>query len=154
MIESAGEWHHLGLLGSSLAGQGKMLYSDPHSRVFQDAVPSSTLSDHPQEIAFLHACSVAQSCPILCDPMDYSLPGFSVHGVFQARILGWVATAACPRMCMHPKSKIKTIELVKCKIPTLLARMIYICLYNLLNINCAISMITQMSSVLSYLHSK
>ena len=34
MIESAGEWHHLGLLGSSLAGQGKMLYSDPHSRVF------------------------------------------------------------------------------------------------------------------------
>ena len=34
---------------------------------------------------------VAQSCPILCDPMDYSLPGFSVHGIFQARILEWVA---------------------------------------------------------------
>ena len=27
----------------------------------------------------------------LCDPMDYSLPGFSVHGIFQARILEWVA---------------------------------------------------------------
>ena len=30
------------------------------------------------------ACSVAiKSCLTLCDPMDYSLPGFSVHGVFQ-----------------------------------------------------------------------
>ena len=37
------------------------------------------------------ACSVAQSCPTLCDPMDYSLPSFSVHGIFQARILEWVA---------------------------------------------------------------
>ena len=34
---------------------------------------------------------VAQSCPTLCDPMDCSLPGFSVHGIFQARILKWVA---------------------------------------------------------------
>ena len=31
-----------------------------------------------------------QSHPILCDPMDYSLPGSSVHGIFQARILEWV----------------------------------------------------------------
>ena len=29
---------------------------------------------------------VAQSGPTLCDPMDYSLPGFSVHGIFQARV--------------------------------------------------------------------
>ena len=34
---------------------------------------------------------VAQSCPTLCDPMDCSLPGFSVHGIFQARILEWIA---------------------------------------------------------------
>ena len=33
----------------------------------------------------------AHSCLILCDPMDYSLPGSSVHGIFQARILEWVA---------------------------------------------------------------
>ena len=33
----------------------------------------------------------AQSCPTLRDPRDYSLPGFSVHGIFQARILEWVA---------------------------------------------------------------
>ena len=35
--------------------------------------------------------SVAQPCPTLCDPMDYSLPGSSFHGIFQARILDWVA---------------------------------------------------------------
>ena len=34
---------------------------------------------------------VSQSCPTLCDPMDCSLPGFSVRGIFQARILEWVA---------------------------------------------------------------
>ena len=33
----------------------------------------------------------AQSCPALCDPMDCSLTGSSVHGVFQAIILEWVA---------------------------------------------------------------
>ena len=34
---------------------------------------------------------VAQSCPTLCYPMDCSLPGSSVHGIFQARVLEWVA---------------------------------------------------------------
>ena len=33
----------------------------------------------------------AQSCGTLCDPMNYSPPGSSVHGIFQARILEWVA---------------------------------------------------------------
>ena len=36
---------------------------------------------------------VAQSCPTLCYPMDCSLPGSSVHGIFQARVLEWVAIA-------------------------------------------------------------
>ena len=34
---------------------------------------------------------VAQSCPTLCDPMDCSLPGSSLHGILQARVLEWVA---------------------------------------------------------------
>ena len=34
---------------------------------------------------------VAQSCPTLCNPVDYSLPGSSVHGILQARILEWAA---------------------------------------------------------------
>ena len=36
---------------------------------------------------------VAQSCPILSDPMDCSLPGSSTHGIFQARVLEWVAVS-------------------------------------------------------------
>ena len=36
---------------------------------------------------------VAQSCPTPSGPMDHSLPGFSVHGIFQARVLKWVAIA-------------------------------------------------------------
>ena len=36
---------------------------------------------------------VAQSCPTLSDPMDCSLPGFSAHGIFQARVLEWGAIA-------------------------------------------------------------
>ena len=34
--------------------------------------------------------SVTQSCPTLCDPVDCSPPGSSVHGILQARILEWV----------------------------------------------------------------
>ena len=36
---------------------------------------------------------VAQSCQTLLDPMDYSLPGSSTHGIFQARVLEWGAIA-------------------------------------------------------------
>ena len=34
---------------------------------------------------------VSQSCPILCNPMNCSLPGPSVHEILQARILEWIA---------------------------------------------------------------
>ena len=36
---------------------------------------------------------VAQSCPTLSDPMDFSPPGSSIHGIFQARALEWGAIA-------------------------------------------------------------
>ena len=45
----------------------------------------------PSHIPFICCCLVSQSCLTLCDPMDYSPPGFSVHGISQARILEWVA---------------------------------------------------------------
>ena len=37
------------------------------------------------------AAKSLQSCPTLCDLMDCSLPGFSIHGILQARTLEWVA---------------------------------------------------------------
>ena len=45
----------------------------------------------PELTQFECACSVAQLCPTVCHPMDCSLPESSVHGIFQARILEWVA---------------------------------------------------------------
>ena len=38
-------------------------------------------------IRHICSCLAAQSRPTLCDPMDCCLPGFSIHGIFQARIL-------------------------------------------------------------------
>ena len=43
------------------------------------------------EAAAATAAKSLQSCPTLCDPMDWSPPGFSVHGILQARTLEWVA---------------------------------------------------------------
>ena len=46
---------------------------------------------------------VAQSCPTPSDPMDCNLPGSCVHGIFQARVLEWVAIA------FSEKTSIETI---------------------------------------------
>ena len=50
---------------------------------------------------------VAQSCPTLSDPMDCSLPGSSVHEIFQARVLEWGAIAF---------SELSTLALQKCRV--------------------------------------
>ena len=39
----------------------------------------------------VHVCSILWSCPALCNLMDCSPPGFSIHGIYQTRILEWVA---------------------------------------------------------------
>ena len=44
-------------------------------------------------IAAAAAAKSLQSCPMLCDPIDGSPPGSSVHGIFQVRVLEWVAIA-------------------------------------------------------------
>ena len=54
-----------------------------HTRVCLRDV--STAAEH------LRVCSVTQSCLTSCSPMDHSLPGSSLHGILQARILEWVA---------------------------------------------------------------
>jgi len=50
---------------------------------------------------------VTQSCSILCDPMDCSLPGSSVHGILQARILEWASIPSpgyLPNPGIEPRS--------------------------------------------------
>ena len=49
------------------------------------------------------------SCPTLCDSVDHSLPGYSVHGILQARILEWVA---CPPPGSLPAPGIEPIFLM------------------------------------------
>ena len=51
----------------------------------------------PSSLKALHACLFAKSlqlCPTLCNPMDCSLPGSSVHGILQVRLLEWVAISS------------------------------------------------------------
>ena len=59
--------------------------------------PTSTGSSKKQESSRKTSAAAAakslQSCPTLSDPMDCSLPGFSVHGILQARVLEWGAIA-------------------------------------------------------------
>ena len=43
----------------------------------------------------------AQAYPTLCDPMDYSPSGSSVHGILQTRILEWVATPFSKYVCVY-----------------------------------------------------
>ena len=52
---------------------------------------------------------VAQLCPTLSDPMDCSLPGASVHGIFQASVLEWGAIAFCLRMTKTTYIFLKTV---------------------------------------------
>ena len=48
---------------------------------------------HVTYLLIISESEVAHSCPTLSNPMDCSLPGSSVHGIFQAGILEWVAIA-------------------------------------------------------------
>ena len=51
---------------------------------------------HPAYVIYMQSVVlVTQSCPTLCNPMDCSPPGSSVHGILQARILEWAAISFC-----------------------------------------------------------
>ena len=45
---------------------------------------------------------VSQSCPTLCNTMDCSLPGSSVHGIFQAIVLEWIAISFSKHIVKEP----------------------------------------------------
>ena len=81
--------------------QSCLLCATPQTAAHQ-APPSLGFSrqEHWSGLHFFLQCmkvksesEVAQSCPTLSDPMDCSLPGSSVHGIFQARVLEWGAIA-------------------------------------------------------------
>ena len=55
---------------------------------------------------------VAQSCPTLSDPIDYSPPGSSVHGIFQARVLEWGAIAFSASNATEVQSLLSSLKKV------------------------------------------
>ena len=61
---------------------------------------------------------ITQSCQTLSDPMDCSLPGSPIHGIFQARVLKWGATAFSKSITLGP---IKIAEQVSLKTPLILS---------------------------------
>ena len=54
---------------------------------------------------------VSQSCPTLCDPRDCSLPGSSVHGIFQAIVLEWIAISFS-RKSSRPRDRTQVSDIV------------------------------------------
>ena len=68
-----------------------------------DSLPLSHLGSPLYTITMYAAAKSLQSCPTLCDPMECSLPGFSVHGILQARTLRWVALSFSEHVCVHAK---------------------------------------------------
>ena len=66
--------------------------------------------DH-SECSIVCACLVTQSSPTLCNPMDCSPPGSSVHGIFRARILEWVAISYF-RGSSWPRDQISLLHLL------------------------------------------
>ena len=81
---------HCALCAGPLSPQDS-LHLDNRLVAYSSTYPEHYLVHSECWMYIVCACSVAQSCPTLCSPMDYSLSGFFVHGIFQARILEWVA---------------------------------------------------------------
>ena len=68
--------------------------SPPRDRTQVSALQTDALPSEPPGKPYMQLAAAAkslQSCPTLCNPMDCSLPGSSAHGIFQARVLEWVA---------------------------------------------------------------
>ena len=78
-----GAWWAI-VIGSQIAGCDSMSEHD-HKALLESHIPTP--------ITIESEVKVAQLCPALCDPMDCSLLGSSLHGILQTRILEWVAVS-------------------------------------------------------------
>ena len=71
---------------------------------------------------------VAQSCLTLSDPMDCSLPGSSIHGIFQARVLEWGAIAFSGAICIS--QRLISCQLLSLQIFSLILAVVFLfCLW-------------------------
>ena len=85
---------------SSSEGLNIVLFNDNTWRYIRNrdiSVIDETVFTQDWDTVNLSVYKTAQSCPTLCDPMDCSLPGSSVHGILQSRIPEWVAISSSRR---------------------------------------------------------
>ena len=82
-----GAWWMVKTCSMTSQGETEQNYSGEFSCEMEKQVDITDTNTHQ----FIQWSEVAQLCPTLWDPLDCSLPGSSVHGIFQARILEWVA---------------------------------------------------------------
>ena len=80
-------------LNAAAAAAAESLQSCPRPRPWDSPGKNTGVGCHflPQCMKVKSESEFAQLCPTLSDPMDHSLPGSSIHGIFQARTLEWVA---------------------------------------------------------------
>ena len=97
---------------------GPMLCSEPPCYA-ASGVSTQARSSPVSCVSRVSACMHAQSCVTLCDPVDYSPPGSSLHGILQARIPVWVAISPSKGSC-QPSFRSKQLwrEKLPCPPPT------------------------------------
>ena len=78
---------------------------------YLDSILKSRDITLPTKVCQVKWSEVAQSCLTLCDPIDCSLPGSSVHGIFQAIVLEWVAISFS-RGSSQPRAWIQVSRIV------------------------------------------
>ena len=83
-------WFIIGVSGLLLLSEG---WGDNKQYTHSKTKEQETSYLEPSIISWVDMCSVTQLYLTLCDPMDYSPPGSSAHGIFQVRILEWGASS-------------------------------------------------------------
>ena len=86
-------------------------YPGRHYQDYKDTITSLLHFCYEFIFPFVFRSVVAQSCPTLCDPTDCSLPGFSVHGIFQAIVLEWIAISFS-RGSFQPRAQTRVSHIV------------------------------------------
>ena len=128
---SIGEWKKP-TMEQSYNGTLLLLLLSRFSRVRLRATPQTAAHQAPPSLGFsrqehwsgvpfpspMHEVKreseVTQSCPTLSDPMECRLPGSSVHGIFQARVVEWVASAFSTMEYYSAIKKCKPLYIQQC----------------------------------------
>ena len=91
LMKSSGYWRHICIRKFSTFSLLRMICFVLNILLSDSGKSPSIASFCSAWMSFFKYCVHAQSHSTLCNPMDCSLLGFSVHGIFQARILEWIA---------------------------------------------------------------